>query len=216
MLIIVCGLPGTGKTTLAKHLSSEFKGRILRTDQIRRDLFKTADLDEVLESDDPMQYDLERVFDKQKTIPEKYQQMIWRQKEAVYAELLRRVGELLEEGHNVILDGTFYKRRLRDEVYAVARKAGVETYTIECRCPEEIVKERLEKRGEIPDELSNVDKMEIYKTVKNVYESPVSDPVPVILYDTFSGEVETRNFDFEDNRSLAILRSIEKLARKFS
>ncbi|KYH42810.1 MAG: kinase [Candidatus Bathyarchaeota archaeon B63] len=214
MLIIVCGLPGTGKTTLANYLSSEFGGRILRTDQIRRELFRTARLDEVLESDDPMRYDLERIFDRQESIPERYQRMIWRQKESVYAELLRRVGKLLKEGYNVILDGTFYKRRLREEAYAAALKAGVKAYTVECRCPEEVVRERLNRRAGSADELSNVKKMEIYETVKSVYESPVSDPVPVILYDTSSGAVETRNFDTGDEQSLALLRSIERLAHE--
>ena len=199
---------------MANYLSSEFGGRILRTDQIRRELFRTARLDEVLESDDPMRYDLERIFDRQESIPERYQRMIWRQKESVYAELLRRVGKLLKEGYNVILDGTFYKRRLREEAYAAALKAGVKAYTVECRCPEEVVRERLNRRAGSADELSNVKKMEIYETVKSVYESPVSDPVPVILYDTSSGAVETRNFDPEDEQSLALLRSIERLAHE--
>lgn len=72
MLIIVCGLPGTGKSTLAKHLSSDLGGEVLRTDIIRRELFKSATLEEVLKSNDPMRYDLERIFDRQKSIPEEY------------------------------------------------------------------------------------------------------------------------------------------------
>lgn len=36
MLIIVCGLPGTGKTTLAKRMADETKSFLLNTDIIRK------------------------------------------------------------------------------------------------------------------------------------------------------------------------------------
>ena len=91
MLIVICGLPVTGKSTLAKHLAIDLGGEVLRTDIIRRELFRDASLKEVLESKKPMRYDLERIFDRQKVIPEKYQRMIWKQKEIVYDELLKRV-----------------------------------------------------------------------------------------------------------------------------
>jgi len=216
MLIIVCGLPGTGKSTLARHLSSELGGEILRTDLIRRELFKNAALEEVLESNNPMQYDLERIFDRQESIPEEYQRMIWRQKEMVYDELLRRVERLLEKGSNAILDGTFYRRRLREKIYSIAKKAGVPVYLIECQCPEEAVNDRLRKRQGIPNEVSNVNKIQVYRTVKKAYESPISDLVPMIIYDTFSEKIEARNVNSEDEGLQAILNSIERLIQRFS
>jgi len=201
---------------LAEHLSHELGGKILRTDLIRRELFKSATLQEVLKSDDPMQYDLERIFDRQESIPEEYQQMIWKQKEMVYEELLRRVEMLLEKRSNVILDGTFYKRKLRDRIYTIAGKAGVPAYLIECRCPEEAVEERLIKRQKTTNELSNVNKIQIYRTVKKAYESPISDPLPIIIYDTCLEKIETRNVSSEDEGLSTILRSIKRLIRKFN
>ncbi|MBI4167810.1 MAG: AAA family ATPase [Candidatus Aenigmarchaeota archaeon] len=38
MLIIVCGLPGTGKTTIAKALSQRIGATLLRTDVIRKEM----------------------------------------------------------------------------------------------------------------------------------------------------------------------------------
>lgn len=38
MLYLVCGLPGTGKTTVAKELASLTGGMVLRTDEIRKQL----------------------------------------------------------------------------------------------------------------------------------------------------------------------------------
>jgi len=214
MLIVICGLPGTGKSTLARYLSSELGGEVLRTDIIRRELFKIASLTEVLKAEDPMRYDLERIFDEQESIPEKYQEMIWKQKEMVYEELLRRVEALLERGSNVILDGTFYKKALRKKIYSVSEKVGVHTYLIECRCPEEIIKDRLTKRRGSLNEVSNVKKMQIYYTVKRAYESPVSDKVSIIIFDTFSGKIEVRNAKSEDEDFLKILESINRLIQK--
>lgn len=39
MIIIICGLPGTGKTTLAKSLAPLLQATILSTDKIRKELF---------------------------------------------------------------------------------------------------------------------------------------------------------------------------------
>ena len=191
------------------------RGEILRTDLIRRELFKDASLEEVLKSNDPMRYDLERIFDRQESIPEEYQQKIWKQKEMVYDELLRRVETLLKKGKNVILDGTFYKRKLRERIYSIARKAGVPVYLVECQCPERIVEDRLKERKRTPDEASNVDRMEVYHKVREVYESPISDLVPTIMYDTFLEKTEVRNVKPEDEGLRFILSSIEKLIQKF-
>lgn len=216
MLIIVCGLPATGKSTLAKHLAIDLGGEILRTDIIRRELFKDASLKEVLESKDPMRYDLERVFDRQKVIPEKYQCMIWRQKEMVYDELLKRVERLLKKGTNVILDGTFYKRNLRDRIYSLSRRMKTRTYLIECRCSETVIKKRVAGRRRIRDEASNVDKMRIYYIVKKAYESPISDPVPIILFDTYQEKFEIRNGELGGEDLRRIVESIGRFVRRFS
>jgi len=40
MIIVICGLPGTGKSTLANILSKKINATILRTDEIRKKLFK--------------------------------------------------------------------------------------------------------------------------------------------------------------------------------
>jgi len=37
MLVIVCGLPGVGKTTFAKKLAPMLNAIVLSTDKIRRD-----------------------------------------------------------------------------------------------------------------------------------------------------------------------------------
>lgn len=39
MLILICGLPGSGKTRISEEISKRTKGSILRTDKIRKELF---------------------------------------------------------------------------------------------------------------------------------------------------------------------------------
>ena len=40
MLLILCGLPGTGKSSLSKKLATKFKATHLNSDVIRKELFK--------------------------------------------------------------------------------------------------------------------------------------------------------------------------------
>jgi len=39
MIIVICGLPGVGKTTLAKDIAPLVNGALLSTDKIRKELF---------------------------------------------------------------------------------------------------------------------------------------------------------------------------------
>lgn len=39
ILVVVCGLPGVGKTTVSEHAADALDGRLLRTDVIRKELF---------------------------------------------------------------------------------------------------------------------------------------------------------------------------------
>ncbi len=41
MLILISGLPATGKSTIAKNLAKKIKASVIRTDVIRKELFKT-------------------------------------------------------------------------------------------------------------------------------------------------------------------------------
>jgi len=46
MLILICGLPGTGKSTIAMRLASRLKASLLRTDVIRKKLFPSPEYTE--------------------------------------------------------------------------------------------------------------------------------------------------------------------------
>ncbi|WP_135829390.1 AAA family ATPase [Halorussus halobius] len=42
-VVVVCGLPGVGKTTVAEDVADRVDGRIVRTDVVRKDLFSDPD-----------------------------------------------------------------------------------------------------------------------------------------------------------------------------
>jgi hypothetical protein len=216
MLVIVCGLPGTGKSVTAKQIASDIDGTILRTDSIRKEIFKQGSLEEALESSNPFQLDLESIFDRQKAIPEKFQRLIWKQKELVYDKLLKKVSELLLKGQNIVLDVTAYKKEARERIYEIAKKTNSKVFLVECVCDEEVLKKRFEKRSRRPDVFSYVDKMEVYQILKSKFEDPLKDGKPILVYDTGTQKVEAQNFSEEDREELEKLKeSLEKLNLRY-
>ncbi|MFH1105962.1 MAG: AAA family ATPase, partial [Candidatus Aenigmatarchaeota archaeon] len=131
MIILVAGLPGTGKTSVARELSKKLGAELLRSDVIRKEILGKRT------------YAQEEKF-------------------AVYDEMFERA----ERIKNVVLDATFYKEELRNRARKLANALGTELFIVECVCPEELVKERLEKRYGDDSEAGYA----AYKVVKREFE----------------------------------------------
>lgn len=119
MLVAMAGLPGTGKTTLARRLAAELAGVVLGKDEARAALFPPPVLDYSAEQDDLAMA-------------------------AVYsaAAYIRRVFPATP----VILDGrTFLKAYQVRDLLALGRVVGEEPRVIECVCADEVVRGRLER-----------------------------------------------------------------------
>jgi len=52
VIVLMAGLPGTGKTTVARELASQVSGTILSKDEIRHTLFERRDVEYSTEQDD--------------------------------------------------------------------------------------------------------------------------------------------------------------------
>jgi predicted kinase len=131
-LLLVGGLPGTGKSTLSRWLAERAGFTVVRADLVRKELAgipavgRTSSLDEGIYT------------------PE------WT--ERTYAECLRQAGELLFAGGRVLVDATFGQERWRRAALEQAVRWGVPAALLLRQAPPEVVRRRLANRhGDVSD-----------------------------------------------------------------
>jgi aminoglycoside phosphotransferase family enzyme/predicted kinase len=160
VLLIVRGLTGTGKTTLAARLAEFLEIERLETDAIRR-----------------------KLFGKSKT-PAEFGAAAYRaeNRERVYEEMLSSAEQLIQSGRSAILDGTFLSSKSRSDALAVAARWGVVPLIVHCHCPEDVALRRISARLSAGNTLSE-SRPDIYQQQKVLDER---DPhgAPVCRVDT--------------------------------
>ncbi len=137
-LVLVGGLPGTGKSTLARRLAAETGWTILSSDVVRKEL---AALPATARTGDDYETGLYR--------PE--------QVDATYAELLRRARQHLERGECVILDASWSRSGHRDDAAALARDTCSDLHPLECAVDREVALARIAARAEVGTDASDAD-----------------------------------------------------------
>jgi len=149
-LIIVTGLIGTGKTTVSRAIGRGLGCTVLSSDVIRKDL---AGIPPAEQHYDSFAAGLYSPQSTQKT----------------YSALLRRAGEQLGQGNTVVLDASFRKRSDRQVARNLALEYGSAFLAMECVAPDEIIRQRLEKRsraGSVSD-----GRWEIFADIKKDYDT---------------------------------------------
>jgi predicted kinase len=127
-LVLVGGLPGTGKSTLARSLASSLGFALIRSDEIRKEL---AGVPPTLKADGCY-------------TPE------WTMR--TYAECLNRAADILRDGRRVIVDASLADEGHREEFLDMAVRLGVPAVLLICHTDPEIVRERLHaRRGDASD-----------------------------------------------------------------
>lgn len=117
-LVIVCGAPGTGKTTLARGLASAL-GYVL----LAKDDLKEALADRLGAGDRERSRELGRM---------------------AFEDMRARAGALLDAGQSVVLEANFHRAVSEPWLRELAR---VETRVIECICDEDLRRRRFAERG---------------------------------------------------------------------
>ncbi|MDQ5984463.1 MAG: hypothetical protein CSYNP_00158 [Syntrophus sp. SKADARSKE-3] len=153
-LLLMTGLMGTGKSVIAKGIAPRLGAVILQTDVLRKELLGIVPTERHYEAFGDGIYGEEM---SRKT----------------YDETLRRAVAHLEAGRSVIIDASYKRRAEREKTLDAARGIGAAYYIVECTCPEEVVKERLDARMSSADEASD-GRWDIYLAQKSDFD-PVAE-----------------------------------------
>jgi len=127
-LVVVGGLPGTGKSTLAADLADARDWSVLRSDEVRKDLLGVSSTSRVGGAFAEGAYD-----------PETTNQ--------TYAEMLRRAQGLLTAGCPVVLDASWSRTAHRVAASQVATSAHSPLVELECVAPTAITERRIASRA---------------------------------------------------------------------
>jgi len=155
-LIVVFGLIGTGKSTLAHALSDELSCRAISSDGVRKEIMGLRPTERRYE-----EYD-KGIYSRDIT-------------EIIYREVLNRGRRAVEEGKIVILDASFSKREFRELVLHEAEALGIPFYFIETKASEEHIKRRLVEREKWGKSVSD-GRWEIFKRFRDEFEEPSELP----------------------------------------
>jgi predicted kinase len=118
MIVLLAGLPGTGKSTLARELAARTSGRVLSKDAIRHAIFSSEEIEYSSRQDD-----------------------------FCVGLMLETTGYLLsrDPSRTIFLDGRPFSRRYQIENVLAAADALHQPWRIlECVCSEETVRHRIE------------------------------------------------------------------------
>ena len=153
MIVLLAGLPGTGKSTLAAALADRLHGAILSKDAIRHALFATPDVEYSTAQDDfVLQVMLEAA-----------------------AWIVRK-----DPARIVLLDGRTFSRRYQiDRVLNAAQELHQPWRILECVCSDETACSRLETQSVDGNHPAGNRNFDLYLEVKARFE-PITLPETVI------------------------------------
>jgi aminoglycoside phosphotransferase family enzyme/predicted kinase len=151
-LVLLCGLTGSGKTTLAEELSQRLGLPMFSSDVIRKSLAAKPGRDNDVG--------------------------IYRQPmtEKTYGKIVREAEKQILAGRGAILDATFAQRANREKVSRMAAKHNIPVFLIHCFATDAIIKHRLVQQATEGLDLSD-SLWKIYVEQKARCEPPSEIPV---------------------------------------
>jgi predicted kinase len=144
MIVIMAGLPGTGKSTLAQALAARLSGRVISKDEVRHALFSESEIEYSTAQDD-----------------------------FVMQVMLSTAGWLVEKNpaRVVFLDGRPFSRRYQlDLVLRACQEIGQRWCILECVCSEETARKRIEEQAQAGGHIASNRDFQLYQEVKARFE----------------------------------------------
>lgn len=154
-LVLMCGLPGSGKSWLASRIDVPHDARVLRSDVVRKRL---AGMPPTERGDSELGAGL---YGEESTA-------------ATYGALLEEARTTLEGGRSVIVDAAFTRAEQRAPFLSMAGELPARAVTLWVDTPEAVARERLGRRADDPSEASDADER-VYDWARKSFESPVAE-----------------------------------------
>ncbi|GAB4294227.1 MAG: bifunctional aminoglycoside phosphotransferase/ATP-binding protein [Desulfuromonadia bacterium] len=163
VLIITTGQVGTGKSTVARWLSTRIPLVHLSSDRVRKEIYGL-----------PPTARGAPIYTPEGT-------------ERTYDELLARTADTLRGGGSLIVDATFRKRPHRKRFRTLAAELGVRFIILEVVCDEGEVQRRLARRELDPDEPSDA-RIGEYRLLAPEFEPVSPEEGEIVTVDTTEGD----------------------------
>ncbi|MBI4517776.1 MAG: AAA family ATPase [Deltaproteobacteria bacterium] len=127
-VVALCGLSGSGKSSIAAALAERTGYRHVSSDIVRKEIAGLPP---------------------SARVPEDYAAGLYSPEHsaATYGALLARTQGLIGAGRGVILDATFQRRSDREALRQLAQALSVALLFVECRCHEQEIRRRLDQRA---------------------------------------------------------------------
>ena len=163
-LVVIFGLMGAGKTTLARALAQAMEWPVIESDVVRKALAGLAP-------------------GARATLP--FGQGIYAEdfSARTYGEMRRLAAAHLAAGGSVILDGSFKRAGDRERVRQLARKHRSQVVFVYCACPPEEARRRLGIRLTDPQAVSN-GRVELFEAQARDFDSLGPEDRPLLRLDT--------------------------------
>jgi aminoglycoside phosphotransferase family enzyme/predicted kinase len=155
-LIVIFGMIGTGKSTLAKLISRELACDVISSDKVRKEMLGILPTERRYESFDKGIYS-EGTTDR------------------VYNEIIRIGKRAAESGYTVIIDASFSKRKYRRLVTRAAKSFGIPLFFVQTKASDRTIRERLLKREMARESISDA-RLDIFENFKQRFEQPSEVP----------------------------------------
>jgi len=180
-VIVMCGLPATGKTTTAGRLHAAFGGRLIRSCDVFRDLGIS----------------LPAWVRRTKGFTEGVDEYVTL-RDAAYREMARRLDAALAAGTDrIVVDAVHGEADKRAAVYALCGRYRASPVLVWCRCddPIEIDRRVRARQGrECEPENEAADPSVVWHLL-DLWQRPLCDlpaTIPMVVYDTVTSRVVDR------------------------